>query len=394
VDVVREHQREWLERTRQRVLDGEPFAVCNADEFEELFHVLDIPVLVINYWNFMIIAQRKARHFTEVLNQRGYAGPHFFGLGLAATLEPEEAPRGGLPRPSIVLGTTRSEGELRVTELWARALGCPCIPLEFNIVSGAKTLPPDDWWKDVRSGWPALVDPPRLDLRLQQVRALVSYLETTTGRSLSLARLQAAMTLVDEQVELYDEVRDLLASASLCPVTLRDQIAMYQPMWHRGTPAATDLLAGYRDEVRERVEAEVGAYRDERIRVYYWSMHEDPAFHPYMQEQFGAVFVACPYYAVASAYAREVYDGDPLRALVARQLMLFALTTGWHLNEARRHRCDAVVAIEPRASHPSDAQLACEAAGMPFLSLPHPGDGEHTRDALRRFFEPLKRSGK
>ena len=59
VDKVRAHQRQWLEQTRQRAERGEPFAICNGDEVEEIFNVMDIPVLVINYWNTLIAAQRK-----------------------------------------------------------------------------------------------------------------------------------------------------------------------------------------------------------------------------------------------------------------------------------------------------------------------------------------------
>ena len=55
VDAVRAHQRRWLEETRTAVAEGgREFAICNADDFEEIFTAFDIPVLVVNYWNSIV----------------------------------------------------------------------------------------------------------------------------------------------------------------------------------------------------------------------------------------------------------------------------------------------------------------------------------------------------
>ncbi|HUA02438.1 MAG TPA: 2-hydroxyacyl-CoA dehydratase family protein [Solirubrobacteraceae bacterium] len=386
---VRDHQRAWLELTRERALQGEAFAICNADEFEELLSAMDIPVLVINPWNFLIVAQGKAAHFNSVLERRGYAGPHFFALGLASTMEPEEAPRGGLPRPAFVLGTTRSEAELRVTELWAREFDVPCIPLEFNLATPAKTLPGPGWWRLTRDHWPELSDPPRLELRLEQVRAALARIESITGKALSFERLAETMELVNAQVDLLSEVRDLIGRAPVCPVSVRDQLSLYQPMWHRGTPSATELFTAYRDEVLDRVEHGVGAYAREDHRLFYASMQEDPPFHAFLRAEFGAALVGTPYLPAALTYARTVHDDDPLRALVARQLFLFAYTPDWLVNEAEFLRCDGVVTVEPASEHPSALARACEAAGLPLVSVPSTADTEETRARLREYFRRL-----
>src|SRR5438067_97592 len=107
VNAVRAHQRAWLAETRAQSEAGKPFVIATSDEVEEIMAAFGIPVLVINYWNFLITAQRKTGHFARVLEKRGYPGPHFFGLGYASTLEPEEAPWGGLPKPALIVGATR-----------------------------------------------------------------------------------------------------------------------------------------------------------------------------------------------------------------------------------------------------------------------------------------------
>ena len=141
-------------------------------------------------------------------------------------------------------------------------------------------------------------------------------------------------------------------------------------MWHRGTPVATELFTAYRDEVADRVRNGIGAYAREDYRLFYASMLEDPRFHGFLQAQFGAALVGTPYLPAALTYARTVYDDDPLRALVARQLFLFANTPDWLVNEAHFLRCDGVVGIEPASDYPSALARACEDAGLPFISVP------------------------
>ena len=387
VNTIRAHQRTWLAETRERAESGFPFVICTSDEFEEILHAFGIPVLVINYWNFLITAQRKVRHFSEVLETRGYAGPHFFALGLASTLEPAEAPWGGLPKPALIIGATRHETELKVTETWARELGCPYFPLDFNFASPYRRLPPDDWWASIRDHWEDLVDPARLELRIAQNEALISYVEVLTGMSFSFQQLRQVMERVNAQMDVMTEARDLIAAARPCPVTLRDQVSAYQTNWHRGTISGLAHARAYRDEIRQRVGDGVGAYQNERIRILYWSMAQEPDFHAYLEERYGAVFVGAPYGAMPQTYARTVYRDDPLRALTARHIFLFDMTsTSWMLNEARLYGVDVVVGVEDASAYPSRFRQACESAGLRYLAVPRVTDDPEVRSILDRFF--------
>ncbi|MBV9327638.1 MAG: 2-hydroxyacyl-CoA dehydratase [Chloroflexi bacterium] len=387
VNAIRAHQRAWLAHARERAEAGEPFVISTSDEVEEILAAFGIPVLVINYWNFLITAQRKAVHFNQVLESRGYPGPHFFALGLASTLEPGEAPWGGLPKPTLIVGATRHETELKITELWARELGCPCFPLDFNFASPYRRLPGDDWWATIRDGWEDLVDPARLELRIEENRALIRFIEQLTGRRLSWQALRQVMQQVNVQMDVMSEARDLIAAARPCPVTLRDQVSAYQTNWHRGTEAGLDLARAYRDEVRQRTEAGVGAYANEKIRLLYWSMQQEPDFHAYLEETYGAVLVGAPYGAMPQTYARTIYKDDPLRALSARHIFLFDMaSTSWMLSEAQRYGVDVVVGVEEPSEYPSQFRLACEGTGVRYLAVPRVSDDPEIRSILDRFF--------
>jgi hypothetical protein len=387
VNAIRAYQRTWLADARARAEAGEPFVISTSDEVEEILAAFGIPVLVINYWNFLITAQRKAQHFGEVLESRGYVGPHFFALGLASTLEPEGAPWGGLPKPALVVGATRHETELKITELWARELGCPCFPLDFNFASPYRQLPDDDWWTGIRDRWEDLVHPARLELRIEQNKALISYVELLTGRSFSWQALRQVMERVNAQMDVMSQAAQLIAGARPCPVTLRDQVSAYQTNWHRGTPAGLELAHAYRDEVEQRVKNRVAAYGRENIRLLYWSMQQEPDFHAYLQATYGAVFVGAPYGAMPQTYARTVYHDDPLRALSARHIFLFDMaSTSWMLSEARRSGVDAVVAVEDASAYPSRFRQACESAGLRYVAVPRVSDDPEIRAILDKSF--------
>lgn len=117
VRVVRDFHRAEFERTRARVQAGEPFAICNGDEIEEVLNLMGVPVLIMNNWNYEILSAGGGPHFTALLNARSYPGEQMFALGYASSLDPEAAPWGGLPRPSVIVTGGKFEMELRVSEL-------------------------------------------------------------------------------------------------------------------------------------------------------------------------------------------------------------------------------------------------------------------------------------
>lgn len=387
VNQVRHYQREWLDRTRKEVSEGGHFAICNGDEFEEVFIAMGIPVVAINYWNYLVVAQQKRDYYYGVLQKRGYPGENFFALGLASTMEPTQAPWGGLPKPTLICGSLRYEMELRVTEQWAREFDCPTIPMDFAFPSPAIQEYPDNWYDLIRNDWEQLVDPHRLEFRLDTERRAITYVEQLTGKTFSEAELERSMNLLNEQMDWWAKARLLLGGATPCPVTMRDQMSMYQTMWHRGTEDGVRLVRAYCEEVEHRVKQGIGGYAKERFRFYYGD--QVPAFADWAEERYGAVAVAGSYSGFPDAYARNVHNHDPMRALAARHLLLVLYDTNWLLKQAREHRCDALIMIEPHTSpeFPSIEQQAAEAAGFPYLAIPREADDPEIRTMVSRFIE-------
>lgn len=386
-DAVRAHQRAWLERTRERVLSGDHFAICNADDFEEVFTAFDIPSLVINYWNSIVtFSERKGDHYDKVLIDHGYL-PHRFAHGFATALDPANAPWGGLPKPTLIVGTTRDEAQMRVTEIWAEAYGCDCYLLDFGWVSQFSRLLPERWWEKLRDNCEDWLDVGQVELRLEQIKALIAYLEVRTGRPFSLAKFRELMELLNQQMDVWAKTRDLMAAARPLPVSLRDQMAMYQVTWQRGTRANLELVETYCDEVKRLVDEGAACYPEERFRIYLATSGNDPLYHKYIRETWGGAIVSNRYSAVAPMYARTIANDDPLRALAARQLFLFDKDPHWEVAEAKRWGAHAVISEEPDRDVPSRYKQVVEAAGLAHLGLPADADTPEIRSRIDAFVE-------
>lgn len=386
VDAVRAHQRNWLEATRRRVQQGGDFAICNADDFEEVFTAFGVPTLVINYWNSIITySERKGPHFEQVLRDHGYV-PNHFAMGFASALDPAQAPWGGLPKPTLIVGTTRDEAQLRVTELWARQFGCECYPLDFSWVSQFSRELPPQWWTRLRDDCEDILDRGRIEQRLEQLKNLIAWLEVKLGRPFSLAAFRETMELLNEQMEVWEDARDMMAAARPLPVSLRDQMAMYQVTWQRGTRRNLELTQAFRDEVRSLIASGTGCYPREVARIYLATSGNDPQFHHYLRERHGVAIVSNRYSAVAPLYARTLVGDDPLRALAARHLFLFDKEPHWEVAEARRWGADAVIGLEPAGQRVRSRYAeVCEAAGLAYLGLEKDEDTPQVRESIDRF---------
>ncbi|HEY31667.1 MAG TPA: 2-hydroxyacyl-CoA dehydratase [Dehalococcoidia bacterium] len=382
---VRAYQREWIEKTRQRVSEGEPFAICNGDDCEEILNVMDIPVIVINYWHAIITTKRMADYYLDILRERDYPAT-VFSMGLAVTMDnkPDVAPWGGLPKPSIIIGGARQDTEMRIMELWAREYGCIFWPMEFALYHGVEKAPPPGWFERMRDHWDEFVDPQKLDYRVQEQEKLIRYLEVSTGKKFSLEKLTEAMQLVNEQMDYWRMARDLIAKTSPSPVTLRDQLSMYQTTWHRGTPQGRDFLKAYYEEVKERVENSVAACPEEKIRLMWVNaLGTPPLWGRWAEEKYGAVCVTHNYMGIAvDCYARTIQNNDPLRTLAARYMLLFWTTPDWIAAQAKHSNCKAAVMVGGRRSI-----MAFEKAGIPLATIPSERDDEATRAALSDFIE-------
>ncbi|MFP3975110.1 MAG: 2-hydroxyacyl-CoA dehydratase subunit D, partial [Dehalococcoidia bacterium] len=344
------YQKEWFKRTREKLGEGEPFAMAQADTPHEIFLTMDIPVVPVQWWSAIIAAKRLAPYYFDRMNEKGYQRNlcRYCSLPLACTMDhnPEQEPWGGLPTPTVLLAELTCDSHSKIFEIWAREYGTYFFPLEHTISTASHAR----WWERIKSHWDEVIEPHRLDLRVEELKALIRFLEITTGRTFSHARLVEIMELINEQEEYFKKTRDLIAETVPCPVSVPDQLAAtMNPQWHRGTQWGRDQARRFYEEVKEKVDRGEAACENEKFRMMWIGagLWHNTAFYQYFEEKYGAVFVASMYLSIAAdGYARDSLN-DPLRALASRHLVMgeYLRQPEWLLKEARLHKVSGAVMI-------------------------------------------------
>jgi len=378
------HQKAWFAQLREDVFEKQkPYAIVQADMPLELFHAMDVPVVSNQWWAAMVSAKRLAPLYLDGLNVMGYHDGlcRYCSLSLASTIagDPARAPWGGLPKPALLSARLTCDCIQRVFETWAAKLGAPFVPLD---APGASELPPR-WWELSRHRWNELFEGHRLEFMVTQFQSLIRTLERITGNMFDLERLRALMEGVNQQEQYFEDVRDMICKAPRTPVRMHEQVSnVMAAQWLRGSDWAIAHARAFRDEVKERVEADIAACPSERLRLMWVGagLWHDTDFYTAFEEQYGAVFVWSMYLAFGpDGYIRYGLD-DPLRALASRtvsfneQLHNPPWANEWIVDQARKHRIDAALVLEPLGTRPSATgnlfvERALQAAGVPVLPI-------------------------
>jgi benzoyl-CoA reductase/2-hydroxyglutaryl-CoA dehydratase subunit BcrC/BadD/HgdB len=372
------YQKEWFKKTREKINEGEPFAIAQADTPHEIFLVMDIPVVPVQWWSAVIAAKRLSPYYFDLLNERGYQRNlcRYCCLPLACTMDqdPERAPWGGLPKPTLLLAELTCDSHSKIFELWAREYGCHFFPLEHT----ASIASHPRWWERIEHHWPEVIEPHRLDLRVEELKALIRFLEITTGKIFSHAKFMEVMELVNEQEEYFRKTRDLIAATIPCPVSVPDQIAStMNPQWHRGTQWGLDQARMSYQEVKEKVNSGEAVCQNERLRLMWIGagLWHNTAFYQHFEDKYGAVFVCSIYLSIAAdGYARDCLN-DPLGALASRHLDMgqYLRQPEWLVKEAKLHKASGAVMIVSesciRDVGRTFTKIAFEDAGIPLLTI-------------------------
>ena len=379
-----EYQKAWFAQLRREVFEKQkPYAIVQADMPLELFHAMDVPVVSNQWWASLIAAKRLAPHYLDELNAMGYHDGlcRYCSLSLVCTMAGDSAPApwGGLPKPALLSARLTCDCIQRVFETWAAQFGSPFVPLD---APGASELPAR-WWELSRYRWNELFESHRLDFMVAQFHSLIGLLERLTGTAFRLERLRALMDGVNQQEQYFEEVREMICQAPRTPIRLQEQVSnVMAAQWLRGGDWAIAHARAFRDEVKERVEAGVAACPSERLRLMWVGagLWHDTDFYTAFEEPYGAVFVWSMYLAFGpDGYIRYGLD-DPLRALASRtvsfneQLHNPPWANEWIVDQARKHRVDAALVLEPLGTRPSATgnrfiERALEASGVPVLPI-------------------------
>jgi len=401
-------QKGWFADLRRRVFDErQPYALLQADVPFELFDLLDIPAVSNQWWASIIAAKRQSSAYLDAMAADGHHEGlcHYCSLGYASTKyrDVQEPPWGGLPAPRLLCARLTCDCIHRVFSLWTEAFSCELIEIDHP---GASDLPPR-WWELGRHRWRELVEPHRLAFVASTLERLVARLETIRGRKLERDALRQRLEKVNEQEEVFDSVRDLIASAPETPVRMTEQISnVMATQWVRGTDWALGHARAFHDEVRQRVDAGMAACPGEKARLMWVGvgLWHDTDFYTAFEASHKAVFVWSMYLAFGpDGYIRYGLD-DPMAALASRLASFNEYlhnppwASEWIVQQARLHRINGALVLRPRSMKPAAAgrlfiERALEDAGIPVLPIEadvvdaRAWDPKVARESVRSFLE-------
>ena len=401
-------QKQWFADLRRRVFEErQAYALVQADVPFELFDLLDVPAVSNQWWAAIVAAKRQAPAYLDALAADGFHSGlcRYCSLGLASTRyrSVQEPPWGGLPTPRLLCARLTCDCVGRVFSLWAEEFGSELFEIDHP---GAGELPPR-WWELARHRWRELVEPHRLALVTSRLEALVDRLESISGRRLDHGALRQRLERVNQQEEIFDAVRQLIATAPQVPVRMTEQITnVMATQWVRGTDWALTHARAFHDEVQARVDSGTAAFPGERTRLMWVGagLWHDTSFYTDFETSHGAVFVWSMYLAFGpDGYIRYGLD-DPMAALASRTASFNEYlhnppwAVDWIVQQARDHRIDGALVLRPRSMKPSGTgrlfiERALELAGIPVLPVDadvvdsRAWDATEARVSVRSFLE-------
>lgn len=380
--IATAYQRDWFQKIKERVENGEPFAFVNADVPQEIFRAMDIPYVVNQWWSSVCSAKQMSPYYLDLLNENGYRQDlcRYCSLSLATSFDPtpEKGPWGGLPKPTVAVTRLTCDSQAKIFELWSQKLGVPFYPLENTV---PRTIP-ENWWEKAPHDWEELFEPHRLDFMVEDFKALIRFLEMHTGKTFSEVRFKEVMRLVNEQAEYNRKTRDLIAKTVPAPVSITDTVpAVMVPQWQRGTQWAVDIAKALYEEVKELVNQKKSVCEKENVRLMWLGrgLWFNLGFYQHFEKKYGAAFIWSIYLGLAAdGYPR--YGEEPLRTLVSRSVGMEDMlhmppwNSDWYVKEAKHNGIDGVVHLISDSCTQSAGgtyfvKKAFEEAGIPILQL-------------------------
>jgi benzoyl-CoA reductase subunit B len=217
--VIRQHQKEWFQELRRRVLeDRQPYAIAEAVSPHEIFESFDMPYVTSEWWSGIVASRRQSAYYFDHLEAAGYHDglPRYGALALATAIAPKEheAPWGGLPQPALVVGNLNmTPGDAARAQALAEAFNVPQIVMSTPALSQLSPY----FFRDSKRMWETMYETPRLNRMVADYQALIAKCEQITGKRFDVDRLREILARANRQEEYFAEVRDMIVAAPFAP---------------------------------------------------------------------------------------------------------------------------------------------------------------------------------
>jgi len=338
--------------------NGEPVAyLFISSAYDDILRAMDIKTVGTENYAGLCAAKMDAERFLARAEIEGY--PRYLctyatlGLGFDAMRQelgemPPNAADGGMPMPTVMLGTGMNICDPRYKWFQAAQRYNKAPVHVMGLLNPACHYTHADI-SEFRDYYIAYV--------ADELRGLVDFLERETGRRLDMDRLSEVVDLSERTLTKWHEAYQL-RKAIPAPMPTEDALSCMVPgFFLLGTQTAYDFYSELYDELKHRVDNKIGTIPNEKYRLL-WALSLPPWYGLIIFnyfEKLGAVF---PIEAVYNpSRAPQVPDSvhDPIERVAWRfydamtsrhakaQRHTGNVNVEWFLDMIEDYKCDGVV---------------------------------------------------
>jgi len=413
--LAQKRLKEYILQGHEVAKRNEPILWAGANPaWTELYWALDLYIAYPINYAALLAAKQVMPHYLEIAEREGYFRDlcrYCSKSIVGALLAPDKAklPWGGLPRPTaVLLGCNTCDTLAKVYESFAKWNNVPCFIIERTFPSEPPQIfPIGADGQEVAE--PQKIDQYRVDYYMDQLRDMILFLETHTGKRLEQNKLKQAIAYSNEMWKYVYEIDDLRRSHP-CPMSPTDTFANVPVgIMFRGTKWAVEHMRGLRDEVKERVTNGIGVVEREKYRLLWvgYPIWFNPAFTSWFEQEYNAVFVWEMYHPPRNWGMMD--PQNPLESLCRMCVDFFTdvSLSGQSFSEAflpaarAPDNADGAILIKIESCKPVTAALKycareLDRAGIPYIEIngdfvdPRDWDDNRMKMRIGEFIQTLK----
>ncbi|MEE8469838.1 MAG: 2-hydroxyacyl-CoA dehydratase family protein [Dehalococcoidia bacterium] len=314
---IRAVVKRMYQQAQQAKEEKRTVAYCMVmSNYEEILTAMDIVQVYAENYAGLCAVKRQAEPYMEKARAEGYSdvlcGYAQVGIGFDALRcelgeVPPDAPDGGMPEPDMLLGSSMGcDPRWKWFQALGRYLDAPLYNIEV-------LMPPSDADMDA-------IKEHNVRYMAEELRGLIAFLEEQTGKKMDYDRLMAIIKQVEETRWWWREAYEL-RKAIPAPMSTQDHFVLFVPHHMLLTdPVTLDFYKGLYEELKERVDNNIGVIDDEKHRLL-WGVGLPPWHSMYILDYFldyGAVFSAETAYMIPEPF--EIPSGitDPVEIIALR----------------------------------------------------------------------------
>jgi len=285
--------KEQAQRAHKARALGEPIAYIFVNGcYDEILRAMDITTVGPENYAGLCAAKMTAERFLSKAEAEGYArhictyatcGLGFDALRHELGTMPADSPDGGLELPTLMLGTGTMYCDPRYKWYQAAQRYNECPTHIVGLLSPPAYYSHADI-EEVRDYY--------IEYLVDELKGVVGFLENQTGRKMDWDRLGEVVDLSERTVKLWNDIYELRKAVPAPMPTEDATTAMVPGSFMMGTEVAYDFYRELYQEVKYRVDHNIGTIPNEKYRLL-WTLSVPPWYSlglfNYFESQ-GAVF--------------------------------------------------------------------------------------------------------